>query len=82
MYHFHAISSIILLFHKSRPQKKTYHAITPTTESAFFMRALKKENLLHLETYDNSNHFITLLLSILIININAILFSLSSLISY
>ena len=46
------------------------------------MRALKKDNLLHLETYDNSNHFITLLLSILIININAILFSLSSLISY
>ena len=34
MLHFHAITPIILLFHESRPEKKTNHAITPSGRGA------------------------------------------------
>ena len=34
MHHFHAITSIILLFHESHPENSANHAITPTDRGA------------------------------------------------
>ena len=37
MYHFHAITLIILLFHESRLEKMANHAITPTAGGASYI---------------------------------------------
>ena len=37
MHHFLAITPIIFLFHKSRPEKRAHHAITPTAGDAFLL---------------------------------------------
>ena len=42
MHYFHFITSIILLFHESRPDKRATHAITPTTGGTSSMMILER----------------------------------------
>ena len=43
MHHFHAITPIVLLFHESRPEKRTNHIITPSAGDASPSPLLKEE---------------------------------------